>query len=110
MGKPKVGDFLILDYADLGLIALLPYTIISPVGMGGNWTYTDNTISILIQNRSGGNIEISTDPVAVNGLLLPNHGAMSWDLGPDFTGSIYAVATAVGPTNVIVAVSILLMS
>jgi len=95
----KVGDSLFIDYADLGGAA--PQEIISPTGGGGNWLYDVSQLSVFIQNRSGANMELSTQAGAANGILLGVNQGITFDLGT-VDQSIWAVVS-VG--NVIIAIA-----
>ena len=50
--------------------------------------------SIVIQNRSGANIEISTVAGAASGLLLADGQSVTINVGQDWTGTIYGVVGA----------------
>ena len=106
--KLKVADSILIDHANLGLVAGLPFGIIGPVDLAtGNWDYLDQQVSILIQNLSGDDITLATDPAVVVGVVLEDNVGIIFNLGTGCRDTIYAVAAGAAAASVIVAISVL---
>ena len=100
--KIKSGDLLHIQYQDLGVIGGLPIAIVGSDPAAG-WTFQGEQVSININNQSGGWIQISTQQGDANGYYLANNTSITYDLSPDWNGTIWCVATQGAPiTNVLI--------
>ena len=92
MQRIKVGDNLLMDYAAIGA-APQPIFGHDPAAQ---WVANDSgQMSVLIQNRSGADIEVSTDPAAVAGILIADGDGITIDIDESWNGTIWGVVGAI---------------
>lgn len=100
-----LGSLLEFYQHDFGGVAT-PYEIIGNAG-GAQWNFLDEQKSFILQNISGDWVEISHDENATDGFRIPHNAGLRIDFSDSWNGSIYAVNSAAGVTNVIMAVCLM---
>ena len=85
----KPGDDLFIPAVQV--LGAAPQAII---GVGGAVAFRGGQQAIVVQNRSGADIEISTVAGAASGLLLTDGESLSVNVGEAWTGTIWGVVGA----------------